>query len=75
MSCICHCFPLSPGLSPQAAGGHFQLRPESWALIVTAVVTLLLLYAGFQSGNWRGVLITEIQVVAVGATAWFGLRH
>lgn len=52
-----------------------QVRPESWALIVTGVTTLLLVYAGFASGNWRGVLITEVQVLAVGGTAWFGLRR
>lgn len=50
------------------------ISPSGWALIATGAVTALLLYAGFSSGNWRGVVVSEVQVLAVGATAWFGLR-
>jgi len=50
------------------------VRPATWALVATAGVTLLLLYAGATSGNWRGVVVTEIQVLVVGAAAWYGLR-
>lgn len=50
------------------------VHPSSWALIATAAVTGLLVYAGFSTGNWRGVVVSEVQVLAVGATAWFGLR-
>lgn len=51
-----------------------EIRPSSWALIAMGAVTLLLLYAGATSGNWRGVIVTEVQVLAVGWAAWFGLR-
>ena len=50
------------------------LRPDQVALILAGVVSLLVVYAGFESGNWRGVLITEVQVLAVAAAAWVGLR-
>ena len=63
------------GKKPPPPPPRKEVRPETWALIVTGAVTLLLLYAGFQSGNWRGVVVTEIQVLAVGTTAWFGLRR
>ena len=46
-----------------------------WYCYISAgAVSLLVIYAGFEDGNWRGVLITEVQVLAVAATAWFGLR-
>ena len=50
------------------------LAPATWALVGTAGVTCLLIYAGVSSGNWRGVLVTQIQVIVVGAAAWYGLR-
>lgn len=50
------------------------LAPASWALIAVGAVTLLLLYAGVTSGNWRGVVVSEVQVIVVGAAAWYGLR-
>lgn len=50
------------------------LSPSTWALVAVGAVTLLLLYAGATSGNWRGVVVTEIQVLVVGAAAWYGLR-
>ncbi len=52
-----------------------ELRPSTWALIATAAVTLLLVHAGVSSGNWRGVVVSEIQVLVVGITAWYGLRR
>ncbi|MDG2305602.1 MAG: hypothetical protein P8R42_13355 [Candidatus Binatia bacterium] len=51
-----------------------EVRPSSWALAAMAAVTLLLVYAGVSSGNWRGVVVTEIQVLVVGCAAWYGLR-
>jgi hypothetical protein len=51
-----------------------EITPSTWALLVTGGVTLLLVYAGVQTGNWRGVVITEIQVLVVGAVSWYGLR-
>lgn len=50
------------------------IRPATWALVAMAGVTLLLVYAGVTSGNWRGVAVSEIQVLVVGAAAWYGLR-
>ncbi len=51
-----------------------ELKPSTWALLAIAGVTGLLIYAGVSSGNWRGVLVTEIQVLVVGCAAWYGLR-
>lgn len=50
------------------------LAPASWALVAVGAVSLLLLYAGLAWGNWRGVVVSEIQVLVVGAAAWYGLR-
>ena len=43
-----------------------EIAPSTWALVLTAGVSLLLVYAGTQTGNWRGVAVTEVQVL-VGA--------
>lgn len=51
-----------------------EITPSTWAILVTGGVTLLLVYAGLQTGNWRGVVITEVQVLVVGAVSWYGLR-
>jgi len=51
-----------------------EITPATWAVLVTGGVSLLLVYAGVQTGNWRGVVITEVQVLVVGAVSWFGLR-
>ena len=50
------------------------LAPSSWALIAPGAATVLLLYAGFSTENWRGVWVSEVQVLAVGGAAWLGLR-
>ena len=51
-----------------------QLAPSTWALLAMAAVTGLLVYAGVTTDNWRGVVVTEIQVLVVGCAAWYGLR-
>jgi hypothetical protein len=51
-----------------------ELTPATWALLIMGGVSLLLVYAGVQTGNWRGVVITEVQVLVVGAVSWYGLR-
>lgn len=51
-----------------------ELAPSTWALVAMGAVTALLVYAGVSTGNWRGVVVTEIQVLVVGCAAWFGLR-
>ncbi len=50
------------------------ISAPAWALIGTAAVTLLLLWTGFRTGEWRGVVVTEVQVLVVGLVTWFVLR-
>jgi len=51
-----------------------EIQPRHWALVAMAAVTLLLAYAGASSENWRGVAVTEVQVLVVGWATWYGLR-
>ena len=52
-----------------------ELAPATWALLAMGATLLLLIVAGVQSGNWRGVAVSAVQVSAVGMTAWYGLRR
>ena len=52
-----------------------ELAPATWALLAMGAALLLLVVAGVKSGNWRGVVVSAVQVGAVGLTAWYGLRR
>jgi hypothetical protein len=52
-----------------------ELAPATWALIAMGAALLLLVVAGVKSGNWRGAVVSAVQVGAVGLTAWYGLRR
>ncbi|MFM7734665.1 MAG: hypothetical protein ACKPBU_01610 [Alphaproteobacteria bacterium] len=45
-----------------------------WIPILAVAVSALLAWQGVRGGNWRGVVVTEIQVLVVAAAAWVGLR-
>ncbi|MFM8409776.1 MAG: hypothetical protein ACKOCT_05815 [Alphaproteobacteria bacterium] len=45
-----------------------------WIPILAVAVSALLAWQGVRRGNWRGVVVTEIQVLVVAAAAWVGLR-
>jgi hypothetical protein len=45
-----------------------------WVGGVTVVVTALLVHAGWTTGEWRGVVVSEFQVLVVAAVTYLGLR-
>jgi hypothetical protein len=45
-----------------------------WVGGVAAAVTALLIHAGWTTGEWRGVIVSEVQVVIVAGVTYFGLR-
>ncbi len=45
-----------------------------WIPGLAAVLSAILLFEGWRGGEWRAVAVTEVQVLAVAAAAWFGLR-
>jgi cation transport ATPase len=45
-----------------------------WVLAVAAAITAMLAFAGATTGEWRAVLVTEVQVVVVASAAYLGLR-
>jgi hypothetical protein len=55
-------------------GERRKVAPSTWALIGSGAITLLLLHAGYSSGNWRGVWVSEVQVLVVTLVAYLGLR-
>ena len=46
-----------------------------WVLVATGTLTALLLYTGLRDGEWRGVIVSEVQVLAVGLAAYWGLTR
>jgi hypothetical protein len=50
------------------------LSPPAWALVGTLAASGLLAYTGVQTGEWRGVVVTEVQILVVGLVTWFVLR-
>jgi hypothetical protein len=46
-----------------------------WVLATTGVVTGLLLYTALQDGEWRGMIVSEVQVLAVGIATYWGLAR
>ena len=57
---------------PRAGQG---IAPATWAAIATLAGTVLLLYTGFRTGEWRGVAVSELQILVVGSVTWFVLRE
>lgn len=52
-----------------------KISAASWTVIATAVGTALLLYTGVTTGEWRGVVVSEVQILVVGLATWFVLRE
>jgi hypothetical protein len=59
----------------KAAPTKPRLSASAWAAIATAGGTALLLYTGMQTGEWRGVVVSEVQILVVGLTTFFVLRE
>lgn len=56
------------------ADGEPRESATRWILGATALVTALLVREGALGGDWRAVAVTEVQVLAVAAACWIGLR-
>jgi hypothetical protein len=56
------------------AGGQ-RVEASTWAAIATLAGTMLLVYTGFTTGEWRGVVVSEVQVLVVGFVTWLVLRE
>jgi hypothetical protein len=69
-----------PAASARRAGEAAATRGEAsprvglWVGGVAAAVTALLIHAGWTTGEWRGVIVSEVQVVIVAGVTYFGLR-
>jgi len=48
--------------------------PAAWTVIAVLAVTALLLYTGARTGEWRGVVVTEVQILVVGLATWLVVR-
>lgn len=51
-----------------------RISPTAWVGIATAAGTALLLYTGVTTGEWRGVVVSEVQILAVGLACWLVFR-
>lgn len=60
-------------VQPSEEGGAGP-RLGLWVGAVTGALTLLLLRAGWTTGDWRGVVVSEVQVLVVAAITYLGLR-
>ncbi|MFP6665219.1 MAG: hypothetical protein VCC00_13555 [Deltaproteobacteria bacterium] len=49
--------------------------PEAWVLPSVVVVSAVVLVTAATTDQWRGAFMTEIQILVVGAAAWWGLRR
>jgi hypothetical protein len=56
------------------AEGQRRLSPAAWAIVGILAASALLAYTGVRTGEWRGVVVTEVQVLVVGLATWFVLR-
>lgn len=51
-----------------------RISASTWAALATTAGSLLLLYTGVTTGEWRGVVVSEVQILVVGLTTAFVLR-
>ncbi|HEY8517196.1 MAG TPA: hypothetical protein VIS07_16935 [Candidatus Binatia bacterium] len=51
-----------------------KVAPSTWVLIAVVAATLLLLHTGYTTGEWRGVIVTEVQIAVVGFVTWLAVR-
>lgn len=58
----------------EPADGRQHVAASTWAAIATLAGSALLLYTGIVTGEWRGVVVSEVQILVVGLTIWFVLR-
>lgn len=51
-----------------------RVSAASWVAIATVAGTALLLYTGVTTGEWRGVIVSEVQIAVVGLVTWLVVR-
>lgn len=51
-----------------------RISPATWTVIAVLAGSALLGYTGATTGEWRGVVVTEVQILAVGFVTWLVLR-
>jgi hypothetical protein len=49
-------------------------RVGLWVAGVAVALTVLLLHAGWTTSEWRGVVVSEVQILIVAAATYYGLR-
>lgn len=64
----------SENAKAEPAGGQ-RVAASTWAAIATLAGSALLVYTGFTTGEWRGVVVSEVQILVVGFVAWLLLRE
>ncbi len=52
-----------------------QWGADRYVFPIVIAVSGLVLGTGAFTDQWRGAMITEVQVLAVGAVVWWGLRR
>ena len=65
--------PTKPSIDT-VTGSRQRISPPAWALIATLAGTAMLLYTGVTTGEWRGVVVSEVQIAVVGLVTWLVLR-
>jgi hypothetical protein len=63
----------APDIAPRGDDGQ-RVSASTWALIATLAGSALLLYTGVMTGEWRGVVVSELQILVVGLTTALVLR-
>ena len=61
-------------MAPPEAPPASRVSAASWVLIATLAGTALLLYTGVSNGEWRGVIVSEVQIAVVGLATWLVVR-
>ena len=62
-----------PAASPGGESARPSGSPGKWVLAAAVVITALLVASGFTTGEWRGVVVSEVQILAVAAATYWGL--
>ena len=50
------------------------VSPAIWVLVATLATSVLVLVVGWLNQEWRGTIITLVQVLVVGFVAYYGIR-
>lgn len=58
----------------EGAPARQKISAPAWVMIATLAGTALLLYTGVTTGEWRGVIVSEVQIAVVGLVTWLVLR-